>query len=285
MNAIALNSGFARQRTRGLPSVLQPIDEWSRLRTAFVALGLSVLVAVLGMRAWRMSDASRLDASRVAWSAAQANVEEAGRISAQLPGLKARAASDRLSPEHWSSADALRAVADLAAQSGLRDAAIEPAARKGGDTKTPQPLPERVFRLRAEGSFAEIRRFLEALAGLPRCREATLVGTAGTITSLAAMAQELPVYVPARIQNYRLRLEVIRLLEQDLLSRSKRDRTGLPGLESGREEVIAAGAIMVRTIMETIGEDECLVSEWGLREGVLIDLANKQDGRSPHRAQ
>ena len=168
MNAIALNSGFARQRTRGLPSVLQPIDEWSRLRTAFVALGLSVLVAVLGVRAWRMSDASRLDASRVAWAAAQAKVEEAGRISAQLPGLKARAASDRLSPEHWSSADALRAVADLAAQSGLRDAAIEPAARKGGDAKTPQPLPERVFRLRAEGSFAEIRRFLEALAGIPR---------------------------------------------------------------------------------------------------------------------
>lgn len=168
MNAIALNSSFARKRPRGSVSVLQPIDEWSRLRTALVALGLSVLVAVLGVRAWRMSDASRLDASRVAWAAAQAKLQAAGRISAELPGLKARAASDRLWPERWRTADALRAVADLAAQRGLREAVSELAARTGGDPKTPQVLPERIFRLRAEGSFAEIRRFLEALAGLPR---------------------------------------------------------------------------------------------------------------------
>ena len=112
-----------------------------------------------------------------------------------------------------------------------------------------------------------------AVAGMGNYQSATFVGTAGTITSLAAMAQKLPTYEPARIHNYRLQLDTIRDLEQILLSRKKDDRVGLPGLGKGREEVIAAGAIIIRTIMETLGMSAVLVSDLGLREGVLLDLA------------
>jgi exopolyphosphatase/guanosine-5'-triphosphate,3'-diphosphate pyrophosphatase len=119
-----------------------------------------------------------------------------------------------------------------------------------------------------------------AVAEMANYQTATFVGTAGTITSLAAMAQKLPTYEPARIHNYMLKLDTIRELEQTLLSRKKADRIGLPGLEKGREEVIAAGAIIIRTVMETLGVDDCLVSDLGLREGMLIDLAIKiSDGR------
>jgi exopolyphosphatase/guanosine-5'-triphosphate,3'-diphosphate pyrophosphatase len=114
-----------------------------------------------------------------------------------------------------------------------------------------------------------------AVAGMGNYQTATFVGTAGTITSLAAMAQKLPTYEPARIHNYRLQLGTIQDLEQTLLSRKKTDRTGLPGLEKGREEVIVAGAIIIRTIMETLGMSVVLVSDLGLREGVLIDLARQ----------
>ncbi|MDP1767894.1 MAG: Ppx/GppA phosphatase family protein [Nitrospirota bacterium] len=114
-----------------------------------------------------------------------------------------------------------------------------------------------------------------AVIGMDGYRTATFVGTAGTITSLAAMAQKLPTYEPARIHNYRLQLDTIQELEQTLLSRKKSDRIGLPGLEKGREEVIAAGAIIIRTIMETLGMSEVLVSDLGLREGMLIDLAKR----------
>ena len=112
-----------------------------------------------------------------------------------------------------------------------------------------------------------------AVADMPRPTGLTFVGTAGTITSLAAMAQQLPTYEPTRIHNYMLTLETVKQLEQQLLSRSKAQREGLPGLERGREEVIAAGAVILRIIMETLGKRECLVSDLGLREGVLIDLA------------
>jgi len=118
-----------------------------------------------------------------------------------------------------------------------------------------------------------------AVAVMGDHHSATFVGTAGTITSLAAMAQKLPIYEAARIHNYQLQLSTIQDLEQTLLGRTKAGRIGLPGLEKGREEVIASGAIIIRTVMETLGMPSVLVSDLGLREGVLIDLVSKLSGR------
>ncbi|WP_454063277.1 Ppx/GppA phosphatase family protein [Candidatus Nitrospira salsa] len=115
--------------------------------------------------------------------------------------------------------------------------------------------------------------------GLSAHAYVTLVGTAGTVTTLAAMAQQLARYEPARIHNYWLTLEKIRELEYVLRSRSSDQRTHLSGLEAGREGVIVAGTIILRTIMETLGFARCLVSDYGLREGILIDLMNKKYNR------
>ncbi len=136
------------------------------------------------------------------------------------------------------------------------------------------PSPEEVDMARTW-----IREETQSVAAeMPRLAGATFVGTAGTITSLAAMALQLPAYEPARIHNYRLTLDVVRGLERTLLSRTKAQRIGLPGLERNREEVIAAGAIIMRTLMEVLGEEECLVSDLGLREGVLLELAARSAG-------
>ncbi|MCP9447493.1 MAG: Ppx/GppA family phosphatase [Nitrospira sp.] len=122
----------------------------------------------------------------------------------------------------------------------------------------------------------EVQTAVEKMQGY---RASTVVGTAGTITTLAAMAQKLPAYEPARIHNYALTLSTVLELERTLLSRKKADRIGLPGLEQDREEVIAAGAVIIRTVMETLGTAKLLVSDLGLREGVLIDLARRMQRR------
>jgi len=101
----------------------------------------------------------------------------------------------------------------------------------------------------------------------------TFVGTAGSITTLAAMAQKLTTYEPIRIHNYRLSLETIRGLEREILSRTKAQRREMPGLEAGREDVVVAGTLILQTVMETLGFSEGLVSDVGLREGILLDLA------------
>ncbi len=114
-----------------------------------------------------------------------------------------------------------------------------------------------------------------AVATMPLTPGLTCIGTAGTITALAAMAQQLPAYEPARIHNYILSLDMVKRLEAELLSRSNAQREGMPGLERGREDVIAAGAIILKTMIETLGMGTVLVSDLGLREGVLLHLANR----------
>ncbi len=114
-----------------------------------------------------------------------------------------------------------------------------------------------------------------AVAGMPLPAGLTFVGTAGTITALAAMDQQLAAYEAARIHNYVLALDAVTCLEAQLLRRSKQQREGLPGLERGREDVIVAGAIILRTMMETLGMPNVLVSDLGLREGVLLHLASR----------
>ncbi len=115
----------------------------------------------------------------------------------------------------------------------------------------------------------------QALATLGDTSGLTFVGTAGTITSLAAIAQGLTTYVPERIHNYILTLETVKRIEQTIVPRKKSERTGIPGLEPGREEVIAAGTLILRCIMEELRQGQCLVSEYGLREGVLVNLARQ----------
>lgn len=102
-----------------------------------------------------------------------------------------------------------------------------------------------------------------------------LVGTAGTVTTLAAMAQRLMHYDRARVHNYELTLPTVRRLEQDLMAKTGFDRLKMPGLEPGRELVIVAGTAILRRIMETMDCASCLVSDYGLREGILVDLATK----------
>jgi exopolyphosphatase/guanosine-5'-triphosphate,3'-diphosphate pyrophosphatase len=103
-----------------------------------------------------------------------------------------------------------------------------------------------------------------------------LVGTAGTVTTLAAMAQSLNQYDPTRVHNYELTLSTIKNLEKALIEKTGPERLNMSGLETGREFVIVAGTIILRRLMETFKFEICLVSDYGLREGILVDLATKK---------
>ena len=116
----------------------------------------------------------------------------------------------------------------------------------------------------------ELSKVVKTFGELPNT---SLVGTAGTITTLAAMDQGLKKYDRTQVHNYELFLLTIKRLEQDLLSKTGQQRLNMLGLEPGREFVIVAGTVILRRIMETFGFETCLVSDYGLREGILVDLA------------
>src|SRR5207247_4246675 len=68
-----------------------------------------------------------------------------------------------------------------------------------------------------------------------------LVGTAGTITTLAAMDQRLAVYVPLRIHNSRLSVGAVRRILAELIARTHSERRELVGLQPGRDDPRLAG--------------------------------------------
>ncbi|MBI3030072.1 MAG: Ppx/GppA family phosphatase [Candidatus Rokubacteria bacterium] len=97
-----------------------------------------------------------------------------------------------------------------------------------------------------------------------------LVGTAGSVTTLAALDQELPAYDPARVHGYLLeRLRIERLLKR-LGALPAAARATLPCLEPGRADLIIPGIAICLAVMDRFGASAVSVSDSGLREGILI---------------
>jgi exopolyphosphatase / guanosine-5'-triphosphate,3'-diphosphate pyrophosphatase len=105
--------------------------------------------------------------------------------------------------------------------------------------------------------------------------EHRLIGTAGTATTLAALELAMERYSAARVQKVSLSLERVEFWYRKLVGLSLSDRRGLAGLEKGREDLIVAGAAMLMTAMRMLGSREVVVSDYGLKEGVLIDWIEK----------
>ena len=102
-----------------------------------------------------------------------------------------------------------------------------------------------------------------------------LIGTAGTVTTLAAMLQRLEEYDPSRINNYVIDSKRLRELLHDLVTMDNASRSLLPGLEPGRADIICAGGFIVLEIMNALGVDRMIASDAGLLEGIIFNLISK----------
>jgi exopolyphosphatase/guanosine-5'-triphosphate,3'-diphosphate pyrophosphatase len=117
----------------------------------------------------------------------------------------------------------------------------------------------------------------EALAEVAEIRAsgalegARLVAVAGTVTTLAAVAQALPAYDALRVHGSSLSRDALRDLLARLASLPGAERARLPGMEPKRADVIVAGAVLVAAAMDLGGFRELTVSDRGVRWGLLHD--------------
>jgi exopolyphosphatase/guanosine-5'-triphosphate,3'-diphosphate pyrophosphatase len=129
------------------------------------------------------------------------------------------------------------------------------------------PSAAEVDRLRAAA-----REAVRPLAALPgRAPGGRLVGVAGTVTTLAAVSQSLPVYDAGKVHGSALSLQEIERLAATLAALAVRERAALPGMEPKRADVILAGAVVVAEAMRATGFDRLTVSDRGVRWGLLYD--------------
>jgi exopolyphosphatase / guanosine-5'-triphosphate,3'-diphosphate pyrophosphatase len=103
----------------------------------------------------------------------------------------------------------------------------------------------------------------------------TLVGLAGTITTIAAFALGLKEYDRARIHHARLDALQVEEVAAVLNAMTVTERRRVPVMPPGREEVIVAGAQILVEVMEGFGFDEVLVSEADILDGLVLDLLAK----------
>jgi exopolyphosphatase/guanosine-5'-triphosphate,3'-diphosphate pyrophosphatase len=128
------------------------------------------------------------------------------------------------------------------------------------------PLADEIAALRAEvvGHLAET-------PFPPQTDQPCLVGVAGTVTTLAAMAQDLRSYDPALVHGYRLTLPALEQQIDRLRASTQIQREAMVGLDPLRADVILSGAIILGEIARRIGSTYVLVSDRGIRWGLLYE--------------
>jgi exopolyphosphatase/guanosine-5'-triphosphate,3'-diphosphate pyrophosphatase len=97
----------------------------------------------------------------------------------------------------------------------------------------------------------------------------TLVGLAGTVTTVAAVELGIPEYDPEKIHHFVLTHEAAEDVFRTLATETASQRAHNPGLEAGRVDVIVGGAAVLVGIFRVLGFDRMLVSEADILDGLV----------------
>lgn len=106
---------------------------------------------------------------------------------------------------------------------------------------------------------------------LPPPGPSVVIGVAGTVTTLFAIQNRIEPYEATRVHGGKLSLQELKSLANQLFCLRLDERKRLPGLPPKRADVICAGALILETALEKLGATDCVVSDRGLRWGMLLD--------------
>jgi exopolyphosphatase/guanosine-5'-triphosphate,3'-diphosphate pyrophosphatase len=113
----------------------------------------------------------------------------------------------------------------------------------------------------------------KALAVVGAGSATEVVGVAGSVTTVAAIALNLPRYQPERIQHARISRDDVARVSADLLGRTRAQRLAMPVMHPGRADVIGAGALILRIILDRVGAGTVIASEHDILDGIAWSLA------------
>lgn len=105
-----------------------------------------------------------------------------------------------------------------------------------------------------------------------------LIGTSGTLCDLAAMAIAASGQpVPASINHVTVTREQLEVVHDQVMRRPLSARRRLDGLDARRADLIPAGSMVLVTAMDLFGLEAMTVSDWALREGIVLDAIGHHD--------
>jgi exopolyphosphatase/guanosine-5'-triphosphate,3'-diphosphate pyrophosphatase len=101
-----------------------------------------------------------------------------------------------------------------------------------------------------------------------------LIGLAGSVTTVAALALNLSEYDSTQIHGSRITTAAVHQVTQELLTMTRADRAQLGPMHEGRIDVIGAGALVLDRIMARTGMAEVVVSERDILDGIARALSD-----------
>jgi exopolyphosphatase/guanosine-5'-triphosphate,3'-diphosphate pyrophosphatase len=135
------------------------------------------------------------------------------------------------------------------------------------------PVSEDEWAAMVAASDRELTSIREALGGSDT--QLTLVGIAGTFTTLAAVEKQLERYSHSAVHGACLKLAEVKRQVRLFRSKTIAERKLIPGLEAKRADVILAGAWLTERIMMSFGAEQIVVSDQGVRYGLLYERLAK----------
>lgn len=99
--------------------------------------------------------------------------------------------------------------------------------------------------------------------------ELTMIATAGTATTLAAIDLNLKTYSAKKVHGYKLKKQNLERMLLRLISMTVKERQGLPGMEPLRADVILAGALLLHEALCYFKKEEVIISDHGIRYGIF----------------
>jgi exopolyphosphatase/guanosine-5'-triphosphate,3'-diphosphate pyrophosphatase len=134
---------------------------------------------------------------------------------------------------------------------------------------TDPPTPAEVAAAMADVDAA-LARVAEVV---PLERARTLVGLAGSVTTVTAHALGLPRYDAAVIHRTELPADAVRAACADILRMTRAERSALPFMHPGRVDVIGAGALIWSRVVERVAVPRVLTSEHDILDGIAFSIA------------
>jgi exopolyphosphatase / guanosine-5'-triphosphate,3'-diphosphate pyrophosphatase len=130
------------------------------------------------------------------------------------------------------------------------------------------PLPGEVA-----AATADIDAALDVVAAkVPVSTARTLIGLAGSVTTVAGIALGLPAYDPDRIHLVRVPAPQVSQIARDLLGQDYRQRAAIPVMHPGRIDVIGAGALVLDRVLARFGFTEVVASEHDILDGIAWSI-------------
>ena len=160
---------------------------------------------------------------------------------------------------------------------GLHWATSEPigVARLTSELVTSDPLGKedrRRLKDRLTGVLAPVAKQVD------RYQPRLVVGSSGTLEALAHMvAARRSGKVPVSLNQLTFTRDEFLPLHKQIIGAKVSERRRMPGLDPGRVDLIAAGSMFLATAMDLFDFDQLTVSEWALREGIVLDAIRHHD--------